>query len=147
MNPIKFPGHNLVMGEGQPEYAPLPACRAVDGACTFCYELDDADMAKLMVTRKLWIQLLTFGEKMQPLLVAVDKPPLGHHTGLTETRPESAADLCAPCHDSIMATEGKAIFLNQLCVHCRREFADGHQAGVIGITEGKVLVRKDHDGN
>lgn len=72
MTPVAFEGQTHVIGAGQPEYQPLPA--ALEGNCiTTCWELSDEEVAVLVRTRRLWIHQLTFGQRMQPQLPAVER--------------------------------------------------------------------------
>ena len=41
MKPKKFQEANVVYGEGQPEYKPLPAHKTKEGQAIFCFELDE----------------------------------------------------------------------------------------------------------
>lgn len=43
MKPKKFQEANVVYGEGQPEYKPLPAHKTKEGQAIFCFELDEAE--------------------------------------------------------------------------------------------------------
>lgn len=74
MKPDSFPGQNIVMGEGQPEYLPVPAERNAAGDTLMCFALDDADLATIMRTGRIWIMLKTFNTPMQPILVSVERP-------------------------------------------------------------------------
>ena len=76
LNPVKFAGSNLTIGEGQPEYIPLPAHRDSNGAVTTCWELTDDQLAKILITKKVWVYSLTCGKDFQPLLVLTSKPEL-----------------------------------------------------------------------
>ena len=46
MKPKKFQEANVVYGEGQPEYKPLPAHKTKEGQAIFCFELDEAERIK-----------------------------------------------------------------------------------------------------
>lgn len=46
MKPKKFQEANVVYGEGQPEYKPLPAHKTKEGQAIFCFELDEAERKK-----------------------------------------------------------------------------------------------------
>jgi hypothetical protein len=60
MTPIKFPGSNIVIGENQPQYIPLPALRLDDGQVYTCWELNNSEIEDLVSSRKLYIKSLTF---------------------------------------------------------------------------------------
>lgn len=50
MKPKKFQEANVVYGEGQPEYKPLPAHKTKEGQAIFCFELDEAERKKIAET-------------------------------------------------------------------------------------------------
>lgn len=76
MTLIKFPEHNVVFAENQPEYLPLPAYKHNDqeGTIICCWQLTLKERLKLLFTGKLWHSVLTFNNPLQPQLLAVDKP-------------------------------------------------------------------------
>ena len=76
MTPIEFPECNTVLAKNQPEYHPLPAHIDSADRLTFCWNLDWRDRVKLLATGRLWHQVLTFGARLQPQLLRVDKPEL-----------------------------------------------------------------------
>jgi len=77
MKPINFPEQTLVIAKDQPEYLPLPAHRVRGehgGRTTFCWQLTWRERLRLLVTGRIWHQVLTFGGPLQPQLLLVDKP-------------------------------------------------------------------------
>ena len=76
MKPIKFDEANVVFGEGQEQYNPLPAYRhkAREGHVVTCWEMDEAERAEFAQTGRIWITQLTFNQPLQPLLVGTAKP-------------------------------------------------------------------------
>lgn len=76
MKPTTFPGHNIVLGKGQPEYLELPAHRSNDhqGTTWACWELDDNDIADLVKHRRIWVGQLTFGGLFQPQMITTQMP-------------------------------------------------------------------------
>lgn len=73
MKPIKFPGHNIVLAEDQPEYQPLPVHRQgnAEGKCVYVWELTDEEIETLKQTKKLYLKQLTFNQLFQPILPTV----------------------------------------------------------------------------
>ena len=74
MTPIKFPGSNVVFAEDQPQYNPLPAHRDRDdleGTLTVCWKLSWRERLIVLFTGKLWHQVMTFNQPLQPQLLAV----------------------------------------------------------------------------
>jgi len=73
MTPIEFPQQNKVLAKDQPEYVPLPVF--MDAAETVsCWKLTIIERLKLLLTGKLWLRQMNFGEPLQPQLPTVDYP-------------------------------------------------------------------------
>lgn len=72
MKPIPFKGQNVVFGEGQKEYQPLPALKLHDGQVITCWELSEEEILSLIDTRCIFINQLTFNSLLQPILPSVD---------------------------------------------------------------------------
>ena len=77
MKPVDFPGSNTVFAANQPPYLPLPALltRDSEGRVISCWELDDADIADILKTRRIYVHQLTFGNLLQPQAVTTGMPP------------------------------------------------------------------------
>jgi len=69
MKPIEFKGHNVVFGKDQPEYQPLPALRLEDGTVITCWELSEEDLEKIRLSKKIYLEQLTFNRPLQPILL------------------------------------------------------------------------------
>ena len=76
MNPIKFPEHNDVIAEDQPQYEPLPVLRFEDGRQISCWRLSLWERIKILFTGNLWCEVLTFKQPLQPLYFTVEKAEL-----------------------------------------------------------------------
>lgn len=76
MSPITFTGSNIVFGDGQPQYRPLPAHLADDGRLTCCWKLTWRERAVIFFKGIIWHQVLTFNQRLQPQLLGVRKPKL-----------------------------------------------------------------------
>lgn len=76
MKPVAFEGQNIVLGKGQPQYMELPALRCDDpsGTVWACWELDEADIADLIKSKKLWVGQLTFRQSFSPQIVSSVMP-------------------------------------------------------------------------
>lgn len=74
MKPVEFKEQNVVFAANQPEYLPLPAYRSADGRVTSCWECSFLERLLIMLTGKVYLQLLTFNKPLQPSLISVDKP-------------------------------------------------------------------------
>ena len=68
MEPVNFVAANVVFGANQPEYKPLP------GEILTCWDLSPDELKRVQETGKIWLGVLTFGQPLQPVFVAVDKP-------------------------------------------------------------------------
>ena len=74
MKPIKFKEANVTFAENQPEYLPLPAHKTEDGQVISCWQLSLSERIKILFNGKVWLRILTFNEKLQPLKPSVDRP-------------------------------------------------------------------------
>ena len=76
---IEFPEHNVVIAKDQPEYRPLPAYAVPGdprGLIVCCWKLNWRHRLKVLLTGKLWHQILTFRQPLQPQLLLTDKPEM-----------------------------------------------------------------------
>ncbi len=71
---IEFPEQNVIFAKDQPEYLPLPAHVDSSGTVTCCWELSDDEIAQIIKTRKIWHQILTFRNALQPQLLLTECP-------------------------------------------------------------------------
>lgn len=71
MKPLKFKGHNIVFGENQKEYQPLPALYD-SGTVITCWKLSWRERLKILFTGKFWLSQMTFGDALQPQLPSAD---------------------------------------------------------------------------
>lgn len=78
MKPIEFEEQNILFGENQPEYQPLPAFKGKgpQGEVISCWELTDEEIEKLKVTKQIWVSLLTFDKPLHPIFITVHKTDL-----------------------------------------------------------------------
>jgi len=70
MKPIKFKEQNCTFAENQDEYLPLPAFKVhqgiPNGAVVFCQYLSFWERLRVLFTGKIWVELLTFHNPLQP---------------------------------------------------------------------------------
>lgn len=79
MNLIPFPEQTVVIAKAQPKYLPLPAYRFSNdpqGRIVCCWALTWRERLILLLTGKVWHQVLTFNQPLQPQLLTVDKPEM-----------------------------------------------------------------------
>lgn len=78
MLPVKFPEHNIVFAENQPEYQPLPAMRkkGIEGEVISCWKLSFTERLRLLFTGKLWVSLWTFNKPLTPSYFTTKKSEL-----------------------------------------------------------------------
>ena len=76
MELAQFTEQTVIIAEDQPEYIPLPAYQFDDleGTIAFCWKLTWKDRLKVLITGKLWHQVLTFNQPLQPQMLGVNKP-------------------------------------------------------------------------
>lgn len=78
MRVIEFPEQTVVIAKDQPEYRPLPAHIFGDeqGTIACCWRLTFFERLRLLFTGKIWHQVLTFNQRLQPQLLTVEKPAM-----------------------------------------------------------------------
>jgi hypothetical protein len=76
---IHFAEETIVIAKDQPAYRPLPAYQFADdpqGRIVCCWKFGWRDRLRLLVTGKLWHQVLTFNQPLQPQLLGTHKPEM-----------------------------------------------------------------------
>ena len=77
MNLAEFPEQNVVIAKDQPEYREMPAHIDFErGVVTCCWELTPDEIAEVVRAGRIWHQVMTFNQKLQPQLLTVEKPEL-----------------------------------------------------------------------
>jgi hypothetical protein len=78
MELIDFPEQTTVYAKHQPEYRPLPAHRFGDaeGRIACCWSLSWHERMRVLFTGRVWHQVLTFNQPLQPQLLCVEKPAM-----------------------------------------------------------------------
>lgn len=77
MKSVKFKECNVNFAENQDEYVTLPAFHDSKAEVVIsCYKVTFKELLKLMVTRKIWLGIMTFNEPLQPQLLSVNKKDL-----------------------------------------------------------------------
>lgn len=73
MKHINFKDQNIVYGENQKEYNPLPGLYFKDnkGPVITCWKLNFKERLKIIFSGKLWLQQLTFNAPLQPIKMDV----------------------------------------------------------------------------
>jgi type II secretory pathway component PulM len=77
---VRFPGHNMVAAENQPQYLQLPAYREpeygknLDGELTCCWQLSWRERLRLLWSGKVWHTVLTFWDPLQPQMLSTRRP-------------------------------------------------------------------------
>jgi hypothetical protein len=69
----RFPAgtREVIKGEGQPEYVPLPTYHQPDGTVVTCWMPDEDELRALLSGEPLIVEVLTFNGPLQPLRVYV----------------------------------------------------------------------------
>jgi hypothetical protein len=83
MNIVSFPEQTLVYAKDQPQYRPLPAYRYCDaeGRIACCWSLSWRERLRVLFTGRIWQQILTFDQPLQPQLLTVEKPDMPSYDG------------------------------------------------------------------
>lgn len=79
MKAVNFKKANVVYGENQPEYIPLPAYKVPDdpkGAIVTKWKLSPEELEKVQETGEIYLSMLTFNEPMQPVMLTTDFPTI-----------------------------------------------------------------------
>jgi len=74
MKPVEFPGFNVTLAKDQPQYRPLPVFMGKDGLVVSCWKLTWKERLRVLFRGCFYIQTLTFGTPLQPLLPSVQNP-------------------------------------------------------------------------
>ena len=77
MKPVKLKQQNCVFAKDQPEYLPLSAHRDEDGVVTTCWKLSFVERIVILITGKIWWQIMTFNKSLQPQRPSVKNPLKG----------------------------------------------------------------------
>ena len=79
MKLIPFPEQTVVIAKNQPEYLPFPAHKFDGdsmGRIAACWQLTWKERLRLLFTGKIWHQIATFDNPLQPQLLTVEKPAM-----------------------------------------------------------------------
>lgn len=76
MKSVKFPGANIEIGKGQPEYFVIHGKRlpGPSGEIIMCWEISDEELQVVMKTKKIWYHRLTGNGPFQPMRITVEQP-------------------------------------------------------------------------
>ena len=77
MKLIEFPEQTTIIAKDQPPYTPLPAHRFKNdsrGRIACCWQLTWRERFHVLLTGKIWHQVLTFNQALQPQLLSTEKP-------------------------------------------------------------------------
>jgi hypothetical protein len=76
MKPIYFKEHNKVYAKNQEPYLPLPVYEDNEqgGRVFHCWKLSFSERIKILLSGIMWINVLNFGQKLQPILPLVNNP-------------------------------------------------------------------------
>lgn len=75
MKPVEFKHQNMVFAKDQPEYQPLPALKldSPQGEVIACWKMDWKERLKVLITGKVWVNLLSFNKPLTPSYVTVHR--------------------------------------------------------------------------
>lgn len=85
MVPVKTKDTNIIYGENQKEYLPLPAFKNTSGDVVTCWELTDEEIEQVIATKKIFLFIKTFNNPLQPVSIHT-KNPIIVYTPLKQTR-------------------------------------------------------------
>jgi hypothetical protein len=79
MKLIHFPEETVVIAANQPPYHAMPAHRHLDstsGRITICWQLTWHERLRLLRRGRIWHQILTFNQAVQPQKLLFAKPQM-----------------------------------------------------------------------
>jgi hypothetical protein len=79
MNLVEFPEQTIVIAKDQPQYRPMPAhqyAHDAPGRIVCCWQLTWRERLVVLFLGRIWHQVLTFNQALQPQLLMVDKPAM-----------------------------------------------------------------------
>ena len=81
MELVEFEEQTVIFAENQPAYLPLPAyqLKDIEGTIVFCWKMTIYERFKVLFTGKLWHDVLTFNQPLQPQRLSVNKPVMPKH--------------------------------------------------------------------
>ena len=134
MKPIKFKHFNTNFAEGQDEYNSLPALRldSDQGEVITCWELSFKERLILLVTGKVWMNLISFNKPLTPSLLSINRKDMYSHK-------EDKVKLLDKARIWFKATVSMDAKL------WRVKYSDGMNSGL--ITNGAARVQAQHKGN
>lgn len=73
MRSVNFPGANVKIGEGQPEYNVIHAMIGDQevGELICCFEFTDEEIQQIILSKRVYYSRLTFGQPFQPMRLFV----------------------------------------------------------------------------
>jgi len=74
MDVVYFEGINCIFAEDQPQYRPLPTHRDNENIITSCWRLSFRERIRVLIKGRVYLQLKTFGEPLQPQLMFTINP-------------------------------------------------------------------------
>jgi len=89
VNLIEFPEQTVVIAKDQPEYRPLPAHRFAndpEGRIACCWRMTWRERLRVLLTGRVWHQVLTFGAPLQPQMLSTKKPKMSANAGVKRRR-------------------------------------------------------------
>ena len=151
MHLIEFPEQTTVKAKNQPEYNPLPAYRFVkdpQGRTVCCWILSFKERLKVLLSGKIWHQILTFNKPLQPQLLEVDKPEmptpiippadgLCKCSGTRNVTQVGSWDHCQlknGCHTT---------FIIQVCEECKGICGFPHENLLLALNEGTDQTKEE----
>lgn len=75
MKPIDFPQAFVLIAKDQLQYIPLPA-HVADGVVTCCWQLSLRERLSLLFSGKIWHQIHTFRQPLQPQRLDIRQPEM-----------------------------------------------------------------------
>ena len=106
LSPV-IPGTELpevIYGDAQPEYQPLPVWRDVDGTVLSRWKFTWWERLQVLFYGDLYLWVLTFGQPLQPVMLQVERPEV--LPALPSPVPVVDTDSTSPLRDAVRKARG-----------------------------------------
>ena len=136
MTVVPFEQQNLVIGENQPQYSPIPAFHnPIEGSLAFCIKLNAEEQKQVQESGTVWMKLYTGGKPFPPIHPSMLKWDvlLGTPKGLTPMQESILIDIMNEETPSVTCNESlkKLVELRLIDFHTVKDRFELTDMGVV----------------
>lgn len=146
MKLIAFPEQTIVIAKDQPEYQPLPAFQYADdpeGKIAFCWQLSWRERLKFLFIGKLWHQVRTFHEPLQPQMLSLEKPFTPEQAAAGQKEKQNR-DTARQFYNDMVTKYGERIRKNNALMDSRR-YHPNDRRRCIPFTPEEFALAKEYN--